>query len=286
MVDSFGTADAFKKNVEMEFERNGERYAFLRWGQTAFDNFRVVPPGTGICHQVNLEYLAQVVWTKEEDGRTGRLSRHPGRHRQPHHHGQRPLGAGLGRRRHRGRGGHAGPAGLHADPRGDRLQADRRLKEGTTATDLVLTVVQMLRAKGVVGKFVEFYGAGLDHLTLADQATIANMAPEYGATCGFFPVDEETIRYLSFTGRDPDGRPGGSLCQGAGHVARRRPPIRSSPTPWSSTSATSSRPRRPQAPAGPGALSRRFRLAEQALRRHGQRHGDARSRTVDGDDSI
>ena len=124
-IDFFGTKGAFKQNVELEYERNGERYAFLRWGQTAFDNFRVVPPGTGICHQVNLEYLAQMVWTAEDRRQDLRLSRHAGRHRQPHDDGQRPGGAGLGRRRHRGRGGDARPAGVDADSRGGRLQARR-----------------------------------------------------------------------------------------------------------------------------------------------------------------
>ncbi|WP_420345716.1 aconitate hydratase AcnA [Pelagibius sp.] len=204
MVDSFGTPDAFKKNVEMEFERNGERYAFLRWGQSAFDNFRVVPPGTGICHQVNLENLAQVVWTKEEDGKT---VAYPDTLVGTDSHttmvnGLSVLGWGVG-----GIEAEAAMLGQPVSmliPEVIGFKLTGALKEGTTATDLVLTVVQMLRAKGVVGKFVEFYGPGLDHLTLADQATIGNMAPEYGATCGIFPVDEETIRYLTFTGRDPE----------------------------------------------------------------------------------
>jgi aconitate hydratase len=204
MVDSFGAPDSFKKNVEMEFQRNGERYAFLRWGQGAFDNFRVVPPGTGICHQVNLEYLAQVVWTKEEGGRT---LAYPDTLVGTDSHttminGLAVLGWGVG-----GIEAEAAMLGQPVSmviPEVVGMKLTGRLKEGTTATDLVLTVVQMLRAKGVVGKFVEFYGPGLNHLSLADQATIANMAPEYGATCGFFPVDEETIRYLEFTGRDPE----------------------------------------------------------------------------------
>ncbi len=204
MVDNYGTDDAFKKNVEMEFDRNGERYSFLRWGQSAFDNFRVVPPGTGICHQVNLEYLSQVVWTKDEDGKT---VAYPDTLVGTDSHttmvnGLSVLGWGVG--------GIEAEAAMLGQPVsmlipeviGFRLTG--RMKEGTTATDLVLTVVQMLRAKGVVGKFVEFYGDGLDHLSLADQATIGNMAPEYGATCGIFPVDEETIRYLTFTSRDPE----------------------------------------------------------------------------------
>ncbi len=204
MVDNYGTDDAFKKNVEMEFERNGERYSFLRWGQTAFDNFRVVPPGTGICHQVNLEYLSQVVWTKQEDGKT---VAYPDTLVGTDSHttmvnGLSVLGWGVG-----GIEAEAAMLGQPVSmliPEVIGFKLTGRMKEGTTATDLVLTVVQMLRAKGVVGKFVEFYGDGLDHLTLADQATIGNMAPEYGATCGIFPIDEETIRYLKFTSRDPE----------------------------------------------------------------------------------
>ncbi|WP_017297272.1 aconitate hydratase AcnA [Nodosilinea nodulosa] len=204
MVDSFGSAAAFGENVEKEFQRNFERYAFLRWGQNAFDNFRVVPPGTGICHQVNLEYLAQVVWTKDENGET---TAYPDTLVGTDSHttminGLSVLGWGVG--------GIEAEAAMLGQPIsmlipevvGFKLTGS--LPEGATATDLVLTVVQMLRAKGVVGKFVEFYGDGLDHLTLADRATIANMAPEYGATCGFFPIDGETIRYLEFSGRDPD----------------------------------------------------------------------------------
>ncbi len=204
MVDQYGTPDAFAHNVEMEFQRNNERYAFLRWGQTAFNNFRVVPPGTGICHQVNLENLAQVVWTKEEDGKT---VAYPDTLVGTDSHttmvnGLSVLGWGVG--------GIEAEAAMLGQPVtmvlpevvGMRLIG--RLPEGATATDLVLTVTQILRAKGVVGKFVEFFGKGLDNLTLADQATIANMAPEYGATCGIFPVDEETLRYLRFTGRDEE----------------------------------------------------------------------------------
>ncbi|MGB3136674.1 MAG: aconitate hydratase AcnA [Nodosilinea sp.] len=204
MVDAFGSATAFDQNVEKEFQRNFERYAFLRWGQSAFDNFRVVPPGTGICHQVNLEYLAQVVWTKNENGET---VAYPDTLVGTDSHttminGLSVLGWGVG--------GIEAEAAMLGQPIsmlipevvGFRLTG--QLPEGATATDLVLTVVQMLRKKGVVGKFVEFYGDGLDHLTLADRATIANMAPEYGATCGFFPIDGETIRYLEFSGRDPD----------------------------------------------------------------------------------
>lgn len=204
MVDSFGTASAFQNNVDLEFERNGERYEFLRWGSEAFRNFRVVPPGTGICHQVNLEYLAQTVWTREEDGVT---IAYPDTLVGTDSHttmvnGMAVLGWGVG-----GIEAEAAMLGqpvsmLIPDVVGFRLTG--KAPEGTTATDVVLTVVQMLRAKGVVGKFVEFYGPGLDQLSLADRATIANMAPEYGATCGFFPIDEETIKYLAFTGRDDD----------------------------------------------------------------------------------
>lgn len=204
MVDSFGGADSFQKNVDLEFERNGERYSFLRWGQTAFDNFRVVPPGTGICHQVNLENLAQVVWTKEENGST---VAYPDTLVGTDSHttmvnGLSVLGWGVG-----GIEAEAAMLGQPVSmviPEVVGMKLTGKMKEGTTATDLVLTVTEILRAHGVVGKFVEFYGAGLDNLTLADQATIANMAPEYGATCGFFPIDAETIRYLSFTCRDAD----------------------------------------------------------------------------------
>jgi aconitate hydratase len=201
MVDSFGGPDSFRINVEREFERNGERYAFLRWGQSAFDNFRVVPPGTGICHQVNLEYLAQVVWTREQDGET---LAYPDTLVGTDSHttmvnGLAVLGWGVG--------GIEAEAAMLGQPVtmlipevvGVRLTG--ALPEGTTATDLVLTIVEMLRKQGVVGKFVEFTGPGLDELGLADRATIANMAPEYGATCGFFPIDREVIRYLDFTGR-------------------------------------------------------------------------------------
>jgi len=204
MVDYFGTENAFEKNVELEYERNGERYEFLRWGQTAFDNFRVVPPGTGICHQVNLEYLAQTVWTSDIDGKT---IAYPDTLVGTDSHTTMVNGLGvLGW----GVGGIEAEAAMLGQPISMMLpevvgfKLTGQLREGMTATDLVLTVTQMLRAKGVVGKFVEFYGDGLDHLTLADQATIANMAPEYGATCGIFPVDSETLRYLRFTGRAED----------------------------------------------------------------------------------
>ncbi len=203
MVDYFGTAKAFGENVEREYERNMERYRFLRWGSSAFNNFRVVPPGTGICHQVNLEYLAQTVWVNED---AGHAVAYPDTVVGTDSHttminGLAVLGWGVG--------GIEAEAAMLGQPIpmlipeviGFRL--DGALPEGATATDLVLTVTQMLRKKGVVGKFVEFFGPGLANLTLEDQATIANMAPEYGATCGFFPVTRSTIDYLTATGREP-----------------------------------------------------------------------------------
>ncbi|MGC2854796.1 aconitate hydratase AcnA [Novispirillum sp. DQ9] len=202
MIDYFGTADALTRNMDLEFERNGERYAFLRWGQGAFRNFRAVPPGTGICHQVNLEHLARVVWTAEDA--SGRTVAYPDTCVGTDSHTTMVNGLGvLGW----GVGGIEAEAAMLGQPVsmlipeviGFKLTGS--LREGVTATDLVLTVVQMLRKKGVVGKFVEFFGDGLDHMTLADRATIGNMAPEYGATCGIFPVDAETIGYLRLTGR-------------------------------------------------------------------------------------
>jgi len=201
-VDQSAKADSFEKNVDIEFKRNGERYSFLKWGQKAFNNFRIVPPGTGICHQVNLEYLSKVVWSEEfkgdkylfpdtlvgTDSHTTMVN------------GLSVLGWGVG--------GIEAEAGMLGQPISMLIpevigfELKNKMPEGTTATDLVLTVVKMLRDKGVVGKFVEFYGEGLKNLTLADRATIANMAPEYGATCGFFPIDDETLKYLKFSGRD------------------------------------------------------------------------------------
>tara|TARA_B100001057_G_scaffold9942_1_gene9408 strand:- start:756 stop:3425 length:2670 start_codon:yes stop_codon:yes gene_type:complete len=201
-VDQSANKDSFDKNVEIEFKRNGERYSFLKWGQNAFNNFRIVPPGTGICHQVNLEYLSKVVWSENvknekyifpdtlvgTDSHTTMVN------------GLSVLGWGVG--------GIEAEAGMLGQPISMLIpevigfEVKNKMPEGTTATDLVLTVVKMLRDKGVVGKFVEFYGEGLKNLTLADRATIANMAPEYGATCGFFPIDEETLKYLKFSGRD------------------------------------------------------------------------------------
>jgi len=203
MVDHFGAAGAFKQNVELEYERNVERYQFLRWGAQAFQDFRVVPPGTGICHQVNLEYLGQSVWVREIDGET---FAYPDTVVGTDSHttminGIGVLGWGVG-----GIEAEAAMLGqsismLIPEVIGFRLTG--KPQEGTTATDLVLTVTQMLRKKGVVGKFVEFYGPGLDTMSVEDRATIANMAPEYGATCGFFPVDQKTVDYLRATGRDP-----------------------------------------------------------------------------------
>jgi aconitate hydratase len=201
MVDRFGDQKAFGENVDIEMQRNGERYAFLRWGQSAFDNFSVVPPGTGICHQVNLEYLGRTVWTREEDGRTYAF---PDTLVGTDSHttminGLGVLGWGVG-----GIEAEAAMLGQPVSmlvPEVIGFKLTGKLREGITATDLVLTVTQMLRKKGVVGKFVEFYGDGLAELPLADRATIANMAPEYGATCGFFPVDDVTLDYLRLSGR-------------------------------------------------------------------------------------
>ncbi|MFG6081687.1 aconitate hydratase AcnA [Paracoccus litorisediminis] len=203
MIDEFGTPRAFQKNVELEYERNMERYTFLKWGQNAFNNFRVVPPGTGICHQVNLEYLAQTVWTDTDQN--GVEVAYPDTLVGTDSHttmvnGLAVLGWGVG--------GIEAEAAMLGQPISMLIpevvgfKITGALTEGVTATDLVLKVVQMLRKHGVVGKFVEFYGEGLDHMPLADRATIANMAPEYGATCGFFPIDDETLRYLRQTGRE------------------------------------------------------------------------------------
>ena len=205
MVDKFGNPQAFEENVEIEYQRNRERYQFLRWGQKAFNNFRVVPPGTGICHQVNLEYLAKGVWSSEsEDGNT---YAYPDTLVGTDSHTTMINGLGvLGW----GVGGIEAEAAMLGQPIAMLIpevigfKISGKLREGITATDLVLTVTEMLRRRGVVGKFVEFFGDGLADLTLADRATIANMAPEYGATCGFFPIDERTIEYMKLTGRDED----------------------------------------------------------------------------------
>ncbi|MDD2540769.1 MAG: aconitate hydratase AcnA, partial [Desulfuromonadaceae bacterium] len=201
-VDSYGSSESFQINVEREMERNRERYAFLRWGQNAFDNFRVVPPGTGICHQVNLEYLARVVW-QGGDGETAVA--YPDTLLGTDSHTTMINGLGvLGW----GVGGIEAEAAMLGQPVSMTIPdvvgvlLEGRLQPGVTATDLVLTITELLRKTGVVGKFVEFYGPGLDGLTIADRATIANMSPEYGATCGYFPIDAETINYLRFTGRE------------------------------------------------------------------------------------
>ncbi|GLS44892.1 aconitate hydratase [Methylobacterium brachythecii] len=204
IVDEFGTPKALGENVALEYARNGERYTFLKWGQSAFDNFSVVPPGTGICHQVNLEYLAQTVWTKTEGGET---VAYPDSLVGTDSHttmvnGMAVLGWGVG--------GIEAEAAMLGQPLSMLIpevvgfKLSGKLPQGTTATDLVLTVTQMLRKKGVVGKFVEFYGPGLDDMAVADRATISNMAPEYGATCGFFPIDQKTIDFLKVTGRADD----------------------------------------------------------------------------------
>jgi aconitate hydratase len=205
MIDEFGSDAAFDKNVELEFDRNKERYEFLRWGSKAFNNFRVVPPGTGICHQVNLEYLSQTVWTSKDGA--GKTVAYPDTAVGTDSHttmvnGMAVLAWGVG--------GIEAEAAMLGQPISMLLpevvgfKLTGTMKEGTTATDLVLTVTQMLRARGVVGKFVEFFGPGVGGLALPDRATIGNMAPEYGATCGFFPIDKETCDYLRFTGRDDD----------------------------------------------------------------------------------
>jgi len=209
MVDSFGGRDSFKKNVVIEYQRNMERYQFLRWGQQAFANFRVVPPGTGICHQVNLEYLAQTVWTRKQSEPNSKKTveyAFPDTLVGTDSHttmvnGLSVLGWGVG--------GIEAEAAMLGQPISMLIpevigfKLTGKLREGVTATDLVLTVTQMLRKKGVVGRFVEYYGTGLDDMSLEDRATIANMAPEYGATCGFFPIDAETLRYLKDTARKP-----------------------------------------------------------------------------------
>jgi aconitate hydratase len=204
MVDKYGANSSFKDNVKLEYERNFERYEFLRWGQSAFNNFRVVPPGTGICHQVNLEYLAKVVWTKDEGNTT---IAYPDTLVGTDSHttmvnGLAVLGWGVG-----GIEAEAAMLGQPVSmliPEVIGFKFTGKMKEGTTATDVVLTVTQMLRARGVVGKFVEYFGEGMAHLSLADRATLANMAPEYGATCGIFPIDAETIKYLELSARDKD----------------------------------------------------------------------------------
>src|SRR5918997_1746798 len=206
IVDEFGSPKAFARNVELEYARNVERYQFLKWGQTAFNNFSVVPPGTGICHQVNLEFLSQTVWSRKTEAEPTEYA-YPDTLVGTDSHttmvnGLAVLGWGVG--------GIEAEAAMLGQPLSMLIpevigfKLTGKLKEGRTATDLVLTVTQMLRKKGVVGKFVEFYGPGLNDMTVADRATIGNMAPEYGATCGFFPIDERTIEYLTMTSRTPE----------------------------------------------------------------------------------
>lgn len=206
MVDEFGNAQAFQANVEREFERNKERYEFLKWGQGAFKNFRVVPPGTGICHQVNLEYLGQAIWSAEDVNNPGKMVAYPDTAVGTDSHTTMVNGLAI---LAWGVGGIEAEAAMLGQPISMLIpevigfKLTGAMKEGTTATDLVLTVTNMLREKGVVGKFVEFYGDGLDNMTLADRATLGNMSPEFGSTCAFFPIDDEALRYLEFTGRDP-----------------------------------------------------------------------------------
>ncbi len=289
MVDFFGTPNAFAKNVDMEYQRNGERYTFLRWGQEAFDNFRVVPPGTGICHQVNLEYLAQTVWTREErEGGKKVTYAFPDTLVGTDSHttmvnGLSVLGWGVG--------GIEAEAAMLGQPIsmlipeviGFRL--DGKLPEGTTATDLVLTVTQMLRKKGVVGKFVEFYGPGLSNLTVEDRATIGNMAPEYGATCGLFPIeqrhDQVSRRHRPRSGARGAGR---GLRQGAGHVARR---FLARAGLHRHAGAQPRRRRalacRTEAPAGPRGAFRRGAAVREGARRDPP-GGERRARKVEGAD--
>ena len=233
-VDVFAERLAFQRNAELEFERNRERYAFLRWGKTAFENFAVVPPNTGICHQVNLEYLARVVETRDGQAFPDTLVGTDSHTTMVN--GLGVLGWGVG--------GIEAEAAMLGQPVsmlipqvvGFRLEGE--LPEGSTATDLVLTVTQMLRERGVVGKFVEFYGPGLAGLPLADRATIGNMAPEMGATCAIFPVDAETLRYLEFSGRPPRARGarGGlhAASRGCSTTSSRRRSPTATRSPWTS----------------------------------------------------
>ncbi len=259
-VDAFGTSRAFDVNADRDYERNGERYAFLRWGQQAFDNLRVVPPATGICHQVNLEYLGQVVFSRERDGNPPQA--YPDTLVGTDSHTTMINGLGvLGW----GVGGIEAEAAMLGQPISMLLpqvvgfKLGGELSEGATATDLVLTVTAMLRQRGVVGKFVEFFGPGLRTLGLADRATIGNMSPEFGSTCAIFPVDSETLRYLEFTGRPTE------LIELVDAYARRqglfhdRGTRRSRPSPrrWSSTWARSSRASRARSARRTGFRSRR-----------------------------
>ena len=282
IVNFFGDNKAFAKNVVEEYKQNQERYEFLKWGQKAFSNFSVVPPGTGICHQVNLEYLAQTVWTKKEKMTVGRKTgtfevAYPDSLVGTDSHttmvnGLAVLGWGVG--------GIEAEACMLGQPLSMLLpevvgfKLKGQLKEGVTATDLVLTVTQMLRKQGVVGKFVEFFGPGLDHLSVADKATIGNMAPEYGATCGFFPVDAATIDYLKTSGRKARSRGAGDgLRQGAGPVPHRK--VGRSGVHRNADA----RPQRRRAVDGRPEAARRPRRV--AVRGHGLRHR-ARQRIQEG----
>ena len=256
IIDMFGRADAFERNVEIEYERNDERYKFLRWGQTAFDDFKVVPPG----HRHRPPGQHRAPRPHRHGPRRRGLPRHLRRHRLAHDDGQRPRRARLGRRRHRGRGGHARPARLDAHPARRRLQAVRLDPAGATATDVVLTITEMLRKHGVVGKFVEFYGEGVSAVPLANRATIGNMSPEFGSTCAIFPIDDVTLEYLRLTGRSAEsvalveayakeqgmwlGRP--RPARGALLRVPRARPVHGRPVD-----------RRPEAPAGPHRRHRR-----------------------------
>ncbi len=208
MVDKYGSATSYKANVDLEYKRNIERYEFLRWGQKSFNNFRVVPPGTGICHQVNLEYLAKTVWSEKKKIKNKYLNlAYPDTVVGTDSHttminGLSVLGWGVG-----GIEAEAAMLGQPISmvvPEVMGFEIKGKIKEGVTATDLVLTITEQLRQKGVVGKFVEFYGIGLKELSVPDRATISNMAPEYGATCGFFPIDKETIKFLKVSGRSSE----------------------------------------------------------------------------------
>ena len=251
IVDEFGNPQAFARNVELEYARNGERYRFLKWGQLAFQNFSVVPPGTGICHQVNLEFLSQTVWSRKSEADPTEYA-YPDTLVGTDSHttmvnGLAVLGWGVG--------GIEAEAAMLGQPISMLIpevvgfKLTGRLSEGVTATDLVLTVTQMLRKKGVVGKFVEFYGPGLDDMTVADRATIGNMAPEYGATCGFFPVDARTIEYLAMTAARRSASPSSKLTpRRRACSARPRRRTRCSRTRSSSTSTRCS----PRSPARSG----------------------------------
>ena len=282
-VDSFAEKLAFQKNAEREYERNRERYAFLRWGQTAFENFSVVPPNTGICHQVNLEYLSKVVAARDGQAFPDTLVGTDSHTTMVN--GLGVLGWGVG--------GIEAEAAMLGQPVsmllpqvvGFRLEGE--LPEGATATDLVLTVTEMLRERGVVGKFVEFFGPGLANLPLADRATIGNMSPEFGSTCAIFPVDAETLRYLEFTGRPPEQiELVEAYTRSRACSTTRTPTTPPTPTRSSSTSRPSSRRLAgPQAPAGPrGALERRHGLPGRAApARQGRPRGQRLARVLPGE---